>query len=198
VIARRGRKDFPLSLRTEMWAECLRFSKKLAGCEAAGVWVDRAWGHVPSESPLPHLHRLDTMALQQAETAKFTAKFKGRFEERIRHGSPQWLDEAERKIQLRTLLSSAPHRRASLDDPSKLAILNLLFRSPDLETRQVCAKLDNANAKVPSNPVAPLPDKWRKRGVRLWIEAYERFEGNVKSYISKVRSEAGISPRRSR
>jgi hypothetical protein len=197
VIARRGRKDFPLSLRADMWAECLRFSMKLARFEAAGVWVDRAWGHAPYESPLPHLHRLETMALQQDEAAKFSAKFRAKFEDRIRHGSPQWLDEAERRIQLRTLLSSAPQRRASLDDPSKLAVTSLLFRTPDLQTKQLCAKLDAANERVPDRPVAPLPDKWRNRGVRSWIEAYERFEGNVKSYISKVRSEAGISSRRS-
>ena len=68
VIARRGRKDFPLNLRADMWAECLQFSMKLARFEAAGVWMDRAWGHAPSESSLPHLHRLDTMALQRAAT----------------------------------------------------------------------------------------------------------------------------------
>jgi hypothetical protein len=196
VIVRRGRKDFPLSLRADMWAECLRFSMKLSQFEAAGLWVDRAWGHAPYESPLPHLHRLDTIALQQGEADKFSAKFRARFEDRIRHGSPSWLNEAERRIYLRTLLSVVPQRRARLDDPSKLAVLNLLFRKPDLQTKQVCAKLDGANERVAGRPVAPLPDKWGKRGVRSWIEAYERFPGNVKTYISKVRSEAKISSRR--
>ena len=196
VIVRRGRKDFPLSLRADMWAECLRFSMKLSRFEAAGLWVDRAWGHAPYESPLPHLHRLDSIALQQAEADKFSEKFKARFEDRIRHGSPEWLNEAERRIYLRTLLSVVPQRRARLDDPSKLAVLNLLFRKPDLQAKQVCAKLDGANERVAGRPIAPLPDKWGKRGVRSWIEAYERFPGNVKTYISKVRSEAKISSRR--
>jgi len=104
------------------------------------------------------------MTLQQAEVAKFSAKFRAKFEDRIRHGSPQWLNEAERKIQLRSLLSSAPQRRANLDDPSKLSVANLLFRSPDLRTQQVCAKLDAANERYADHPVAPLPAKWRKRG----------------------------------
>jgi hypothetical protein len=190
VIARRGRKDFPLTLRTEMWAECLRFSMKLARFEAAGVWVDKAWGFAPYESCLPHLHRLDTIALQQAEAAKFSSKFKAKFEDRIRHGSPQWLDEAERRIQLRTLLSSAPQRRAGFDDPSKLAVTNLLFRTPDLRAEQICAKLDAANER--GGLVAPIPNAWQKRGARSWLEAYARFPGNVRAYISKVRNEAGM------
>jgi len=51
VIARRGRKDFPLGLRADLWAECLQFSMKLAQFEAAGVWVDRAWGQHQRNPP---------------------------------------------------------------------------------------------------------------------------------------------------
>jgi hypothetical protein len=196
VIARRGRKDFPLGLRADMWAECLRFSMKMARFDAAGEWVDRAWGHAPKESPLPHIHTLDTMALQRADVAKFSAKFRAKFEERLRHGSPRWLDEADRRIELRRLLSSAPQRLSSLDDPSKRAVANLLFINPKLQARELCAKLDSGNERNPIHPAAPLPKKWIKKGVRLWMEAYERFRGNVKSYFSKVRSENGIAAHR--
>jgi hypothetical protein len=191
VIARRGRKDFSLSLRREMWAEGLRFAVGLARFETAGAWIDKAWGIDPRESPLPHLYRLESISEQQAEVAKFMVRFRATFEERIRHGSPGWLNEADRKIELRCLLSSALQRRANPNDPSKKAVSLLLTASPELTTEQVCAKLDAQNERTPGS--APIPKAWRKWGVRSWIEAHEKLLGRVKTYVSTVRKQAGIT-----
>lgn len=122
VIARRGRKDFPLKLRSQMWAECLRFGMKLARFESAAVWIDKAWGNDPRESPLPNLHRLESIEAQQAAVAASSAIFRTKFEDRIRHGSPGWLNEADRRMELRCLLSSAPRRGATLDKSNRRSL----------------------------------------------------------------------------
>jgi hypothetical protein len=106
VIARRGRKDFPLGFRTEIWRECLCFANTLGQWKNSSFWVDLAWGHDPHESPLPHLYRLETVQEQQAAALAFSDKFRPEFEDRMRHGSPLWLDEAERRISLRCLFGT--------------------------------------------------------------------------------------------
>lgn len=191
IIARRGRKDFPLRFRTEIWKECLRFAMSLAQWESASFWVDLAWGHDPHESALPHLYKLESIQEQQAAAMAFSDKFRPELEERMRHGSPQWLDEAERRIDLRCLFSYVPARRTRLDDPSKKAILLLLTASTELTTEQVCAKLDAQNERAPES--APVPKAWRKSGVRSWIEAHEKLLGRVKTYVSAVRKQAGMT-----
>jgi hypothetical protein len=185
VIARRGRKDFRLDLRTKIWAECLRFAMRLARWESASVWVEHAWGSVSGrESPVPI--SADAGHEEQKRIAEaFSSEFRKMFGERIRHGSPGWLNEAERRIQLRCLLSYAPQRRARLDDVSKSAVARILTLSPRLTAREVCLRLDKITALVPK--------AWQKKGVRLWAEAYRRFPRNVKSYISKIKNESGIS-----
>ncbi len=188
VIARRGRKDFALKLRTEMWAECLRFAMRLARFETAGVWIDKAWGTDPRESPLPQLYKLESISEQQAAAAAFSGKFKAKFEERIRHGSPSWLNEADRRMELRCLLSSAPRYGAMLDG-SKKALASLLMTNPDLTAKQMCAKLDAYNEGNPGR--APVPMSWKSRGARSWIDSYERFPEPVKTYVSSVRRAMG-------
>jgi hypothetical protein len=190
VIARRGRKDFPLGFRTEIWKECLCFGMSLAQWKSASFWVDLAWGHDPRESALPHLYKLESIQEQQAAAMAFSDKFKPELEERMRHGSPQWLDEAERRISLRCLFSYVPARRTRLDDPSKRAVAFLLTASPELRTGQVCAKLEGRNETSPG--CAPIPEAWRRRGVRSWIDAYGKFPASVKSYVSKIRNQNGI------
>lgn len=190
VIARRGRKDFSLTLRAEMWGECLRFAMGLADWEAAGAWVDRAWGYAPYENPIAlspgaELH-------EQKEVAQaFSAEFRKMFEEQMRHGSPAWLNEADRRIELRCLLSSAPRRGVKLDDPSKKAVALLLMVSPSLTTEQCCSKLDAKNETSPGN--TPIPETWRKCGARSWSDAYGRFRVRVKTFVSTVRKEFGIA-----
>jgi hypothetical protein len=190
VIARRGRKQLSLKLRTEMWSECLGFAMKLARFETASVWIDRAWGTDPRESPLPHLYRLESVSEQEAVAAAWSGKFKLKFEERIRHGSPSWLNEADRRIELRCLLSSAPKSGANLDK-SKQAIALLLMTNPELTTQQMCSKLDAYNERNPGR--APIPKSWAKRGARSWIDAYEKISGPVKTYMSSVRRNRGIA-----
>ena len=185
VIARRGRKDFPLNLHREMWAECLRFAMGLARFETAGVWIDKAWGTDPRESPLPHLSKLESSSEQVAQVTKFVEKFRPQFEERIRHGSPGWLNEADRRIELRCLLSSAPQRRANLNDPSKKAVALLLTANSELSSEKVCGKLDSRNDRAPMS--APIPRAWAKRGVRSWVDARSKFQGSVDTYISSIR-----------
>ena len=189
VIARRGRKDFSLEVRTSMWTECLSFAMELARFESAGVWIDRAWGTDPRESPLPDLYKLDTLSEQAAVAAAWSGKFKARFEESIRHASPEWLNEADRRIELRCLLSSAPRREAALDK-SKRALALLLKASPDLSTRQLCSRLDAFEER--SKGGAPVPRAWEKRGARSWIGAFEKFPGSVKTYISSTRRGMGL------
>jgi hypothetical protein len=184
VIARRGRKDFALKLRTEMWAECLRFAMRLAQYDTASVWVEKAWGTDPRESPLPSLYKLESISEQQAAVAEFSGRFRAKFEERIRHGSPNWLNEADRRMELRCLLSSAPKHGAMLDG-SKKALALLLITNPDLTAKQTCAKLDAYNEKNTGG--APIPASWKNRGARSWIESYENFPGPVKTYVSSVR-----------
>ena len=186
VIGRLGHKDLSLQLRADLWRECLQFAKRLAGFEIAGQWVDRAWGSSVRESVMPHLHRLDTIQEQQAEWAKFTTRFKSKFDERIRRGSPEWLNEAERRINLRLLLSHTPHRRAKLDDPSKQAMGILLTVRPRLTTQQVCNKLDAQNERTPGS--APILESWRMRGARSWSDALDKLPAAVKTFISKVKS----------
>lgn len=190
LIARRARKDFSLKLRTEIWAEALRFAIGLARFEAAGGWIDEAWGTDPREGPLPHLYKLESIREQQAEVAKFMAKFWPKFEERIRHGLSGWLFETDRRIALRCLLSSVPPRRANSDDPSKKAVLMLLMATSGLTTEQVCAKLDNRNEMDASRNLpetAPIPEVWRGRGARSWLDARSRFQGSVDTYLSTLR-----------
>jgi hypothetical protein len=190
VIARRGRKDFALKLRTEMWAECLRFAMRLAQFETASVWIDKAWGTDPRESPLPSLYKLESISEQQAAVAAFSGKFKARFEERIRHGSPSWLNEADRRMELRCLLSGAPKHGAMLDG-SKKALASLIMTNPGLTAKQTCAKLDAYNEGNPGR--APIPTSWRNRGARSWIDSYENFPEPVKTYVSSVRRALGLA-----
>jgi hypothetical protein len=190
IIARRGRKDFPLGFRIEIWKECLRFAMSLAHWGSASFWVDLAWGHDPYESALPHLYKLESIQEQQAAAMAFSDKFRPELEERMRHGSPQWLDEAERRINLRCLFSYVPTRRTRLDDPSKRVVAFLLTASPELSTERMCAKLEKKNETSPGS--APIPEAWRRRGVRSWIDAYDEFPASVKSYVSKVRNQYGI------
>jgi len=189
VIARRERKDFSLKLRTQMWAECLRFAMRLARFETAGAWIDRAWGTDPREGPLPHLYRLESIAEQQAAVALWSAEFRAKFEERIRHDSPSWLEEADRRIELRCLLSIAPHRGA-MRNKSKQALAFLLTTNPYLTTRQLCAKCDGYNDQSPGR--APVPTPWQKCGVHSWIGAYDKITDRVKTYVSSVRRAMNI------
>jgi len=191
VIARRGRKDFSLRLRTLIWAECLEFAMKLKRFEAAGAWIDRAWGDDPRESPLPHLSELRSLAEKRAEAAKFSEKFRAMFEERIRHASPSWLNEADRRIELRCLLSGASQHRMNPTAPSTRAVWLLLSVSPELTTEQVCGKLDVQNERFSNS--APLLEVWRNRGARSWTDAFAQFRGRVKTYVSNVRKRYGIA-----
>lgn len=194
VIARRARKEFSLKLAKSLWTECLQFANRLAEFNMASAWIQKAWGLDPLESPVPGLHTLETIADQQAAVERFVAKFRPRFEERVRMGSSGWLNEADNGIELRKLLSNPPRRAANLDDPSKQAVALLLFRNSRLTARQVCGKLDARNEQDPKSPIAPVPTSWRKRGARSWIDAYCRFPGAVKTFISAVRKQAGIAP----
>jgi len=189
VIAQRGRKNIPLRLRTELWAECLHFGMSLAGFGLASRWAGKAWGDVPREQPLPHVHRLESLAEQANETGKFLDAFKPKFLERIRHSSSEWLDEADRRIDLRCLLSSGILTRTSRD-ASKKALLVLLIANPILTTNQVCGRLDAANETDPRR--APIPAAWKAGGATSWLDAYNKFQSRVKTYVSKVRNEAGI------
>jgi hypothetical protein len=193
VIIRRGSKDLSLRLQTELWAACLDFSMGLSGYGMASRWVEKAWGHITREHPLPHVHRLD-LEQQSDQIGKFMDIFRPAFR-RIVHDSPEWLAEAERKINLRCLLSNAPQRRAKvLSDKSKQKVAMLLTISPKLSAKQVCGKLDDWNEMSPD--YVPIPKSWQKPGVRLWIEAHDRFPKRVNTFISKVRKEAGIAPHR--
>lgn len=185
VIAKRARRDFPLQLRIEIWAECLRFAMRLADFKVAGQWVDKAWGTAARENVLPHIHRLDTMAEQSAEVAKFAEKFRVRFSDRIRHGSPQWLGDADRRISLRQVLSPLSRDGMKRQDRSKQAVAFLLTVSADLSAEQVCGKLDSQNAASPNS--APLPSTWKKLGIRSWTDAFARYPARVKTFISKIR-----------
>jgi hypothetical protein len=194
VIARRGSKDFSLSLHAELWSACLDFAMSLAGYGLASFWVEKAWGDVTSEHPLPNMTRLDSIDEQASQMGKFIDIIRLSFR-RIVHDSPEWLGEAERKINLRRLLSNAPQRGTKmLSDKSKKAVAILLIITPYLSAKQVCGKLDDRNEKVPDS--APLPQSWQKLGVHLWIEAHHRFPKRVNTFISKVRKEAGIAPHR--
>lgn len=141
VIARRGRKDFSLKLRTQLWSKCLEFAMRLKRFEVAGVWIENAWRYDPRESPQPHLAGLESIAEKQSEAAKFSEIFRAVFEERSRHASPSWLSEADRRIELRCLLSAATQHRADSNDDGKKTLLLLLTTSRDLTTEQVCYKL---------------------------------------------------------
>jgi hypothetical protein len=158
------------------------------------MWVEKAWGDVIREHPLPHITRLGTIEEQGSQMDKFLDTFRPAFR-RIVHDSPEWLAEAERKINLRCLLSNNPHRRAKwVGEKSKQAVAMLLTISPKLSAKQVCGKLDDRNEKSPDS--VPIPKSWQKLGVRLWIDAHDRFPQRVNTFISKVRKEAGIAPHR--
>jgi len=189
AIVRLGRKEFPLKLRAKLWTECLGFAMSL-NPGLATQWVGRAWGTDPRESPLPHLHRLDSIEEQKKENRKFFEPFIRKFQARLRHASPAWLDEAERRITLRCLLSYAPGKREVPTDKSKQAVALLLTISPTLNAKQVCAKLDKRNEVAPES--APVPEPWRRKGSRSWIEAYDKLQNSVEVLISKVRKKAGI------
>lgn len=191
AITRRGRKDFSRGFRTEMWKECLQFAINLAKWENAGFWVELAWGRDPQENILPQLYKLESIKDQQSVIEEFGKRFRPQFVERVKHASPEWLDEAERKIRLRCVLSGSPQRRVKFDDPSKQAVALLLTVSPELDTGQVCGRLDAQNERRPDS--APVPKTWRQNAARSWIEAYEKFPGRVKTYISTVRRAYGIA-----
>lgn len=188
VIARRGRKDFSLTLRVELWAECLGFAMSL-NPTLASQWADRAWGHDPRESVMPHVVRLDTIAEQAKETEKFLLPFIQKFQAGLRHSSPAWLDEADRRIVLRCLLSLAPGGRDRLKDKSKRALALALTANPGQTTKQVCGMLDAHNERRPNN--APIPSAWKRKGTQLWADAYQRFPSLVHAYVSKVRKQIG-------
>ena len=190
AVARRGRKDFSLKFRTQMWTECLRFAMSLARLESAYAWIDKAWGDDPREDVVPRAPGSTMQEITQAG-ATFKARFGPKFEERIWHGSRDWLDEADRKIELRLLLSAGLRRRVKLNDPSKRAVVKVLMSNPNLTTGQICAKLDAWNETNPRN--APLPESWKKRGARSWIDAYEKMKPSVKTFVSTVRNKAGIA-----
>jgi hypothetical protein len=185
MIARRGRKEFSLALGYRLWRECLEFAMSLTR-EPAGRWCDVAYGNDPREAHLPHLHRLE-IDERQSEQNKFFESFAGTFRERLRHGAPGWLDEADRRIKLRYLLSYAPGEAGMPSDESKQAIVMLLTASPALSARNVCAKLDSMNDRNPGR--APVPKAW---GTRSWIDAYTKRQNAVEVYISKVRRQARI------
>lgn len=186
VIARQGRKDCSLKVRAEMWAECLRFSVGLTVYETAGTWIDNAWGNDPLETPLSDLG----MSENEAASLKFRDSFRGIFEKQIQRDLSSWLYGADRTIELRLLLSPAPQRRAKMD-ASKKALALLVTASPALSTEQVCSKLDATNERSPR--IAPIPSTWRARGARSWIDAFDKFPGSVKTYVSTVRKQAGIA-----
>ncbi len=192
IIARRGRKDFSHKFRTAIWKECLRFAMSLAQWESAGFWVQVAWGNDPRENVLPQLYRLES-SKQQIPINEFAKEFTPQFMERVRHASTGWLEEAERKINLRSLLSGASQRRANFADPSKRAVTFLLIANPELTAKQVCAKLDAQQERRPES--AQVPRSWRRGGVRSWIEAYEKFPGRVKTYVSTLKRDSGILKR---
>ncbi len=143
VIARQGRKDFPLQLRTEIWKECLELAMQLARWESASLWIFFACVPGPQERRLLHEDklddRLDDPAKQRAAAENFTEKFRPEFEESIKYGLPQWLGEVERRMSLRCLLTYVPPRRAIPDDPSKKAVAMILITTPQLTTKQQCA-----------------------------------------------------------
>lgn len=70
-------------------------------------------------------------------------------------------------------------------DGSKKAVFILLTTSPSLTTKQICAKLDGKREH--NAGIAPLPAAWQRRGGRSWIDAYEKFPGSVKTYVTGVR-----------
>jgi hypothetical protein len=185
VIARRGRKDFTLSLRAQIWAKCLDFAMDMASWENARHWADLAWGDDPLERPLPHRCTLG-MREQLATGQEFVRKVRLLFEDKVKHGSLQWLEEADRKINLRCLLSIAPRRHARIEDPAKKAVALLLTASPQLSASEVCKKLDAKNQNTPS--FAPIPKTWQEAGVRTWVEAYRNLSGRVRTYITGIRN----------
>lgn len=190
AISRRGRKDFPLAFRTKLWTECLEFATNL-NPGLASEWAGRAWGNDPREEALPHVCRLDTIEEQMKENNKFFQPFIQKFRARLQHASPVWLDEAERRITLRCLLSNAPGKHETLGDKSKRGVAVLLLVTPGLTTKQVCGKLDSHNERNQEN--TPLPAPWKRKGARCWIDALDRFPQSVKTYVSKIRRDSKIA-----
>lgn len=184
AISRRGRKDFPLALRAKMWTECLEFAMSL-NPGLASEWAGRAWGNDRREEALPHVHRLGSTDEQRKESNKFYQPFCNKLQSRLRRASPAWLDEAERRITLRCLLSYAPGRPETPEDKSKKAVAILLMATPGLTAKQVCGKLDASNERSPDS--APIPASWKRKGARSWIDGYEHFPNLVQPYISKVK-----------
>ena len=101
------------------------------------------------------------------------------------------LQEAERKITLRCLLSAVPSLALKATEKAKQLIAGMKANNPNMSQQEICARLDSYNDRNPGTLLAPMPQGWSKhaQGDRTWIGAYEnrRLRQRVKKFISMVR-----------
>jgi hypothetical protein len=74
---------------------------------------------------------------------------------------------------------------------AKLAIAKILEHDPKASDERICKLLDKWN----DPKVAPIPDSWKKKKVRLWADAltHPDLKAAVHTYISKVRRQVGCT-----
>ena len=90
------------------------------------------------------------------------------------------IPEAERRISLRCVISSAPVQTVSEKDKLELQIARIRADNPDYSQLQICRKLDVLGI--------PLRKIWRKFRFRLWQDIMEhpRYKPRVKRFISPI------------
>jgi hypothetical protein len=169
AIARLGRKVSELKFRSDhLWYEVLDFAVNLSSDASAGWWLEHVLGTPEVDEP------------------RFTDAHLKLFFSRLNTYVLDWLQEADRRIVLRGLLSNVRIPRKKTGPGIQEALVaNIKGRHPRIAANieAICNHLDIQRA--------PLLDKWKKFGKKTWHEAWSdpNMRNRVKRWIS------GIPPR---
>jgi len=103
----------------------------------------------------------------------------------------EWTTEAERKVELRCILTLGGTRlKRQPETGPKAAIGYLKDRCPEISHKGICARLDGFNDRSENEEVPyPVPDSWfQENNDRTWSGnlRHKRTKKRVKTFISKV------------
>jgi hypothetical protein len=201
ALARKRRRVLKDRDRVAIWMEAISFSELLTRPEVWGKWCDRAG--VPAHAQ---------PAFGEPERQSFWKLL-------LMHRS-DWLSEADRRIDLRGLLSGVRDRARRLD-PLHKSIARLMFALGDptrsrresggrleaaVSDLDICREMDSQNERALSESRSlpfPVPAFLERMQIRLWAGPFQDknllLTQRLYEFLSKIRREFGLRlPRRSK
>jgi hypothetical protein len=173
ALARGGGRPHA-DLRTLLWKLGLRFAGTLGDWEVFCCWFVRVdelgmKGRVssgPSKEALERRRRY--------------------FERRINLYWHDWLTAIDRRIELRSILSSKHIRKISNQDKLQTLLRQSRETYPNKSLREIAGRVDGFFSKA--NDPVPIPKSWRQAGCTSLVEAYDnpKTHNRTKKYLSEV------------